>query len=326
MAAKPPSLMAMIAPELQAVLAGRRLQVGHRVRGVRLGRHPSRRVGVGLEFREHRAYSPGDDLRRIDWRAVARRDRLVLRRDHSEDQLTLALLVDNTAALGEHKTPEARGPYVAALVAALAVIAVRQGDRLAFAVETGGESAVDQLRPRTGQGALQALAHALHQPLQNGPCPWLDLLERARTRLPSRSLVAVCSDFLDPVPGRAPDDRSGDLEVLEALGQLRARGHTVVLLQSLLRAELGFPWRGGRQLEVRAPGGRRQPVQGPGMHLRDSYLAGLGAHLAWVRATCEQQGVRLVVAPTDQPLSTTFGSVLAACAGQIVASTQELVG
>jgi len=281
---------------------------------------------MGLEFREHRAYSPGDDLRRIDWRAVARRDRLVLRRDHSEDQLTLALLVDKTAAVGDTKTPGARGPYVDAINAALALVAVRQGDRLAFAVETGGATAVDQLRPRTGQGALQVLAHALRQPLQNDPCPWLDLLERARARLPRRSLVVVSSDFLDPVPGRAADDRSGDLEVLEALGQLRARGHTVVLVQSLLRAELGFPWRGGRQLEIRAPGGRRRPVQGPGMHLRASYLVKLRAHLAWVRTTCEQQGVRLVVAPTDQLLATTFVEVLAACAGQIVASTQELVG
>lgn len=326
MARQTPALATLLPPGLQTALRGRRLIVGHRIRGVSLGRHRSRRAGDGQEFLEHRAYTPGDDLRRIDWRAVARHDRLVLRRDHSEDQLTLALCIDRTAGVEEAPGQHSRETYVRALAAALALMTVGQGDQLAFSVHNGVDTSFSQLRPRAGAPALAALSRALHQPLGPEPCPWLTWAGRARMLLPRRSLVVVFSDFLDPIPGRPAGDRSGDIEVLGALSSLRARGHTVVLVQSLLADELAFPWTGRRLLEVRAPGGRRPPVEGPGMHLRAGYLQALGDHLEWFRRTCEQLGLRRVAAVTSRPIEETLLSLLAVCAGQVVTSSPEAVG
>ncbi len=323
---QPPALASLIPPELLTAVLGHRLQVGQRIRGTALGRHRSRRSGEGQEFLEHRAYSPGDDLRRIDWRAVARHDRLVLRRDHSEDQLTLALCVDRTGALQQPHNPQSRDVYICALVAALATLAVRQGDRLAYAIYTGAHTNYEQLRPRVGTAALTGLSQGLHAVAGGQPCPWLAWVQRAQVQLPRRSLVVVCSDFLDPFPGRAPEDRSGDVEVLQALASLRSRGHTVVVVQSLLAEELAFPWHGRRQLEVRTPHGRRPPVQGPEMSLRSDYLQTLRAHLDWFAERCEQLGLRRVAAVTARPLAETLLELLAVCAGQVVAGTREVVG
>src|SRR5690606_14139521 len=80
--------------DLRELLRTRVLLLQRPVWGRRHGRHRSARAGMGLDFRDHRAYVPGDDPRRLDWRAVARRDRLVLRQTESEDELPVVLVVD----------------------------------------------------------------------------------------------------------------------------------------------------------------------------------------------------------------------------------------
>src|SRR5690606_1369373 len=67
--------------------------------GRRFGRHRSARAGVGLDFRDHRPYVPGDDPRRLDWRAVARRERLVLRQTEAEDELSLCIVFDGSGGM-----------------------------------------------------------------------------------------------------------------------------------------------------------------------------------------------------------------------------------
>ena len=75
----------LVPPELREALRGQALVLRRLALGRRHGRHASVRAGVGLDFRDHRPYVAGDDPRRLDWRAIARRDRPVLRQTDSED-------------------------------------------------------------------------------------------------------------------------------------------------------------------------------------------------------------------------------------------------
>ncbi len=100
------------AARLRLVLAARR----HGAAGARLGRGP----GASLEFHDHRAYAPGDDLRHLDWAVYARTDQLVLRRQRQEVAPRLELLIDGSASLAADPRREALATGLAALLATLA--------------------------------------------------------------------------------------------------------------------------------------------------------------------------------------------------------------
>src|SRR5687768_727507 len=93
------ALAAVVPPELRELLRGRQLALARPVGGPQAGRHISARSGLGDQVRGHRPYSPGDDPRRLDWRAAARRDRLVLRQTDSEDALSTVLLLDASGGM-----------------------------------------------------------------------------------------------------------------------------------------------------------------------------------------------------------------------------------
>jgi len=155
------ALAAVVPPELRELLRGRQLVLTRPVGGPHAGRHASTRAGLGDQFRGHRPYSPGDDPRRIDWRAVARRDRLVLRQTDSEDALATVLLLDASGGMAYGTGTSNKLRHASALAGALA----------------------------------QAL---LREPA--GACPWPALLAAAAPALPRRRLVLLFSDLLDPDP------------------------------------------------------------------------------------------------------------------------------
>lgn len=305
------ALAAVVPPELRDLLRGRQLALARPVGGPNAGRHTSARAGLGDQFRGHRPYSPGDDPRRIDWRAAARRDRLVLRQTDAEDALALVLLVDASGGMAYGTGASNKQRHAGALAGALAHLALRQGDRVGFGVGRDGALELAQLRPRAGSPRLAALAHALtREPA--GVCPWPDLVAAVAPALPRRSLVLLFSDLLDPDPGR-PD---ADLLLLRGLAAVRSRGHDVVLVQVLHRDELELPWTERGMLRFEDPRGAREPVEGHAPGLRAAYLERLRAHLAGLGRGCADAGLHLHRTVTDEPLTGALLGLLARLAGR----------
>lgn len=300
---------------LRELLRGRQLLVRRPVWGQRPGRHTAARAGLGLDFRDHRQYVPGDDPRRLDWRAVARRERLVLRRTESEDELSLSLLLDGGAGMdyGDGATHKLR--YAHAIAGGLAWLAHRQGDPVGLSL--GREQAADAslARPRAGRERLTALALQLAEAAPRGRCPWSAVLAAAAPRLPRRSLVVVLSDLLDPGT-RADDAEAAQDELLRGLAQLRARQHDVVIVQVLHADELAFPWVERSMLRFEDLRGLRPPLEAPGRSLRDEYLQRLAAHLRQLDDRCEAEGLVLLRVATDQPVEDAFVGLLGRLAGE----------
>lgn len=309
---------AALPAELQALLRGRPLVLARPVWGHRGGRHLAARPGAGLLFRAHRPYAAGDDLRRLDWRAVARRDRPVVRLSEAEDELSLVLLLDGSGGMSYGTGPQEKARYAAALVAALAHLAIRQGDRLGFAAVGDGRLLAPLQRPTGGEARLHALLRALAELPRRGAAPWQRLLEDALPRLPRRSLVVLASDLLDPGAGE-PDPTAAERRLHDGLALLRAHGHDVVLLQVLHRDELTFPWSGPEPLRFVDLRGARDDALASAAALRAGYLARLAAHLGELEATCERAGVHLHRVVTDEPLADALLSLLARLAGAPVA-------
>lgn len=305
----------LVPAELRELLRARQLVVRRPVWGQRPGRHTAARAGLGLDFRDHRPYVPGDDPRRLDWRAVARRERLVLRRTESEDELSVSLLLDGGAGMGYGEGPQQKLRYAHAIAGGLAWLAHRQGDPVGLTL--GRMQAVDAslVRPRTGRERLTALALRMADAPPQGRCPWSSLLAAVAPRLPARSLVVLLSDLLDP--GTRPDDADSALdELLRGLAQLRARQHDVVLVQVLHADELAFPWAERSMLRFEDLRGLRPPLEAPGRSLRDEYLRRLGAHLRGLDDRCEAEGLVLLRVATDKPVEDAFVGLLGRLAGE----------
>ncbi len=305
----------LVPAALRERLRGRALTVQRPVWGQRHGRHAAARAGLGLEFRDHRAYVPGDDPRRLDWRAVARRERLVLRRTESEDELTITMVIDGGAGMDYGEGPQHKLGYAHAIAGGLAWLATRQGDPVGLALGRHQTADVSLGRPRSGRERLTALAHRLSEAPAGGRCPWTSLMAEVAPRLPRRSLLVVISDLLD-VGTREDDADEVQRELLHGLAQLRARQHDVVIVQVLHPDELSFPWTERRMFRFEDLRALREPLEAPGRSLREDYLRRLQAHLAELDERCEAEGLLLVRATTDTPVQDAFVSLLGRLAGE----------
>src|ERR1700689_2797501 len=122
-------------------LAPLRLRARLVAEGVFARAHPSARRGAGVEFGGHRAYSPGDDLRWLDRRSLLRHERLLVRQFETETDRALRLVVDATGSMGYRGSlaPGAKLAFAAVVAAALARIAIANGDPVGLTFIGGGE-------------------------------------------------------------------------------------------------------------------------------------------------------------------------------------------
>jgi uncharacterized protein (DUF58 family) len=267
-----------------------------------------------MEFRDHRPYVPGDDPRKLDWRAVARHDRLVLRRTETEESLEVVFILDGSGGMAYGQDASNKLNVARALVASMGWIGSRQGDRVALA--RGGAGTVDAslMQRARGREQLTRLVDGLASMTAAGTCPWLDLLDAVAPRLRRHSLVVLVSDLLDPGAG-TEDPAATETAIWRGLSQVRARGHDVLAIQVMHRDELEFPWTDRRSTEFVDLREVHPAVEGPASALRGEYLRRLDAHLTAVETACEREGIALERVVTDRPLTESLSRVLGRLSG-----------
>jgi len=192
--------------------------------GGRPAEHRSRDRGAGQEFRDFRAYVPGDDLRRVDWNVYRRSHRLVLRVFEQPEDLAAYVLLDVSDSLFLETPP--RADAARRMAAVIAAVALNQLDRVGL--YPFGADLVAPLAPTSGKASLPRILDYL---TRLGPAGQTGLVRAIRrfAALPLRpGLLVVISDFFDP-GGLAP--------VLAALGSVRHR----LLLVQLVRATDAAP-------------------------------------------------------------------------------------
>ena len=194
--------MSLLDPAFLRRLAHLRLLARRRFAGASAGARRSTRRGSSAEFADHRPYYPGDDVRRIDWNAYARLEELVLRLFVAEEDLSLYLLVDTSASLGE---PAEKLAVAKRIAAGLGYVALTGSDRVSvwpFADKMRSPTAPVRGRKRVGT-ILRAL-DALEADGETDLARSVDGLLARRSR---PGLVAIVSDFMDPAGYSRPIDR-----------------------------------------------------------------------------------------------------------------------
>ncbi len=204
--------------------------------GYLTGLHRSPKKGFSVEFADYRAYQPGDDLRRVDWRLYGRTDRLYLKEFEQETQLRVFLVLDTSASMAYASRPGVwlrKIDFARTLLAALGLLALRQGD--AFGMATIGDDLGEFLGPKASQSHWRSLVGRMDALQCGGPTGLAKGLQALAELLPRRSLVIIASDFYE---------ESDALNA--ALRRLRFDRHELIGLHVLdpVEVTLGEDWSG----------------------------------------------------------------------------------
>jgi uncharacterized protein (DUF58 family) len=293
---EPDRHLGLLAPVDLARLASLAVRARTIVEGALSGMHRNLHAGTSLEFTEHKEYSPGDDIRRMDWKAVARTDRYTIKRFEDETEMRMVLVLDTSASMGYRRTTVSKLDYATYLCAALAYLVGQQRDAaglLAFADQTRAF-----LPPSTRPGQIREVLAALESLTPSGCAQAGRALDTLAEICDKRSLIVVFSDLLDSEDAAGGPNATGPLA--ERLRQLRARGHDVVLFHILDPDEIALPFEELMFFEGMEPGDHRTLLA----DARD-LVAAFGEESAsfrqrW-RAMCLEARVEYRFARTDTP-------------------------
>lgn len=274
-------------PRLLARLARLELRARTAVEGLQGGKHRSRQRGASSTFAQHREYAPGDDPRRLDWKLLARTDRPIVREYEEETSLTLWIVLDASASMAFAGGEWSKWQYATWLAAALARVATNQQDRCGLVIARGAEATL-ALPAASGEAHWQAWIERLEglAPAGEGDCG--AALLQAAGGLDRRGVVVWISDCLG-TPAAAAQGAS----------LLRHRGHDLIVLRVLDRAEIGFPYDRITQFED-LEGATRLRLDPRAV--RDAYLEEFEAHGRELRRQLRGLGCDFRRMPTDEPL------------------------
>jgi uncharacterized protein (DUF58 family) len=221
----------LLSPETVAKLSSVVLRARHLVEGTLSGIHSSPHKGSSVEFLEHRRYTPGDDLRNIDWKLLARSDRLYVKQFEDETNLRAVLVVDASASMAYGPTGRSKLECARLSAAALAYLLLSQGDAVGLLSQQDDGRAY--VPPRGDWSHFRAIAEALEGLRPAGRNAWVDHLMEFAATFHKRGMFVLLSDLLV--------DRQA---MLSALRLLRDRKHEVILLHVLHPWEIEFPFSG----------------------------------------------------------------------------------
>ncbi len=219
-------------PQLMNRLSPLALNARQPMMGSVSGRHRSPVRGSSLEFAEYRNYVPGDDLRRLDWRAWGRSDRFFVKEFEADTNLRLSVVLDASGSMNyDLRKPVGsiltRMDYAKYLAGSLAWLASQQGD--AVGLSAIHHSTPCDVPPGRGPRHLGYVLEQLRDVSASESADLATALHHVADRLPRRSLVVVFSDLFM------------DLEELKpAIEHLRWRHHDLAVFHLLEPSELEF--------------------------------------------------------------------------------------
>jgi uncharacterized protein (DUF58 family) len=201
------------------------------VEGFILGLHRSPYRGFSVEFAEYRQYSPGDEVKHVDWKVYGKTDRYYIKQFEEETNLTCYVIVDASASMNYRHAPEGftKFQYASRIAACLSYLMMRQRDAAGLIIfDTKIRTA---LPPRVRQTHLKHMLTALETTQPGGETDISIPLHELADGLKRKGLIILISDLLDD-----------PAKVISALQHFRFQGHEVIVFQVMDDGELNFPF------------------------------------------------------------------------------------
>ncbi len=221
-------------PQVLASISSLKITAANLVDGILSGQHRSRHKGSSVEFAEYKDYSPGDEIRHIDWKVAGKTDKYHVKQFEQSTNLKCTILLDSSGSMG-YQSPFNKGEskigYARNLVAGLSYLFLKQFD--AVGLTLFNNQIIHHIPPRSKASHLQNILHGLSNLSTKGTTKLEDVLARLTERLPGRSMVILVSDFL-----------TQNQDIHKNLKLLRSRGLEVILFQIVHQDELNLPFEG----------------------------------------------------------------------------------
>lgn len=266
------------------------------VEGFMAGLHRSPYHGFSVEFTDYRQYSPGDDLRHLDWKLLARSDRMYLKRFEDETNLRCYLLVDLSRSMSFGTLKFDKAEYAKTTAATIAYFLSLQRD--AVGIITFDETISDVLPPRFRPGHLRRLMMCLERATAGKSTDVSRPLEQIAQTVTKRGLIILISDLLAP-----PED------LTRQLGYLRSLGHDVMLLRILDPAEVNFTFATASIFQDMETG---QEFYVDPQSIAADYRERFEQHAAVIKKSCDDLGIDFFQITTDQPVENSLFDLIQA--------------
>lgn len=294
-------------PRVLARVASLELRARLIVEGLMSGSHRSPYRGISIEFAQHRPYAAGDDIRHVDWKVLAKTDRVYLKQYQQETNLQLVCVVDASESMaygsGHSQTESApsekplwtKFDHATSITAALSYLAIQQQDAVGLAVFDNDLRRY--LKPSNSPLQWKQVVQELTQQPRTRKTHTGRILQQLAEKLTHRSVVLILSDFFDD-PG----------EIETAMRHLRYRRHELIVMQVLDSAEIDFPFEQVTMFQGLEEAGEllTEPRA-----LRDGYLEQLHLWTGRLKQSCRSMDVDYELINTGQPLDANLGNFLA---------------
>jgi uncharacterized protein (DUF58 family) len=266
------------------------------VDGFVAGLHRSPDFGFSQEFAEYRAYTPGDDLRHVDWNLYARTERCYLKRYRGETNSQLTVLLDASKSMEFTSGPPRKMDYARFVAASLFYLAIHN-QRDAAGLIVFDEHVRDVIRPSTRPGQLPRLFAGLERAEAHARTDFAKPLHHFQELLHRCGIAVVISDFYE-------DPES----IVRTVAPLRYRGNEVVLFHILDPQEIRPAFKGSALLVDVETDQRLEVVP---EYAKTSYRKKIDDHIEQLRKLSRTAGMDYQLLVTDQPLDTTLRAYLA---------------
>jgi len=255
------------------------------VEGFLTGRHRSPYHGFSVEYLDRRAYTPGDDLRMLDWKILARNDRYQVKLFEDETNLRAHILLDCSESMKFKSGEIDKLTYGSYLAAALTYMLIRQNDAvglLQFDTEVR-----KYIPPKAHPSQFRRVLQALEKPTTGGETNVGAVLHEAAERIKRRGLVIVISDLIDK-----------EEEIADGLQHFKHNNHEVLVFHTMDNAELEFPY--DRLTRFKDMEGAGRVVTNP-KNLRKQYLERIQEFTERIKTDCFERHINYCLVNTQEP-------------------------
>ncbi|MCP4782149.1 MAG: DUF58 domain-containing protein [Fuerstiella sp.] len=267
------------------------------VEGFCSGLHLSPHKGFSVEFKEHRQYVPGDDIRDIDWKLFGKTDRLFIREYEEETNLRCTILLDSSGSMGYQgsRSQLNKHNFSVRTAACLSYLMLQQQDSVGLVnFDTHVRSYVP---PRGRPKHLQKIINKLDAATPGNETELGDVFHEMVTKIQRRGLLVIISDLFGDV------DR-----LLKALAHFRHANHEIIIFQIWDPDELDFPFRQWTQFSSLEEANNQHLVDPA--QIRRAYLEKLERFQESLSDGCSRHRIHLVPMTTDQPYADALAAYL----------------
>jgi uncharacterized protein (DUF58 family) len=270
------------------------------VEGLMAGMHRSPYQGISVEFAQHRQYTPGDDIRHVDWKVFAKTDKIYLKQYLEETNLHLICVVDASESMGyssirEDSTAWTKYDHATAIAASLSYMAVQQQDSVGLAIFDADLRRF--FKPSNSPGQWKIVTHELMQVPRLKKTSMGRVLDQLAEKLTHRSLIVLLSDFFDDLDS-----------IRKGLRHLRYRKHEVMAFQILDPMEINFDFEDVTLFKGLE--GQGELLTEP-RSLRAGYLAELNQFTEELKRTCRGMHIDFTRMNSGESLDISLSAFLA---------------